>query len=165
MGHAMGHVLRKSPLQKALLARFGTLIILCAGCLSFLILHRAFGGARQPSGELDIFPRKIWQSWKVDSLRFEARDAERAMTWTLKNPAYRYEVLTDANAETYGTRLHQCNVAIHTLILCPSRAAFRTSRVRSARHRLNIQKPDSENHSSGSLAVLDHVRGGRSLGR
>jgi hypothetical protein len=101
----MGHVLRKSPLQKALLARFGTVIILCAGCLSFVILHRVFGGARQPSGELDIFPRKIWQSWKVDSLRFEARDAERAMTWTLKNPAYRYEVLTDANAETYGAAL------------------------------------------------------------
>jgi mannosyltransferase OCH1-like enzyme len=47
------------------------------------------------------FPRKIWQSWKVDPTRFEHRDNERARTWTVKNPSHRYEVLTDDNAEFY----------------------------------------------------------------
>lgn len=47
------------------------------------------------------FPRKIWQSWKVDPTRFETRDVERARTWTLKNPGHRYEVLTDDNADYY----------------------------------------------------------------
>ncbi|RFU35580.1 hypothetical protein B7463_g814, partial [Scytalidium lignicola] len=43
------------------------------------------------------FPKKIWQTWKVDPLDFEPRDLECARTWTAKNPAYRYEVLTDSN--------------------------------------------------------------------
>ncbi|KEQ60287.1 uncharacterized protein M437DRAFT_77374 [Aureobasidium melanogenum CBS 110374] len=47
------------------------------------------------------FPRKIWQSWKVDPTRFETRDVERARTWTVKNPGHRYEVLTDNNADHY----------------------------------------------------------------
>ncbi|KAI5274750.1 hypothetical protein E4T47_02187 [Aureobasidium subglaciale] len=47
------------------------------------------------------FPRKIWQSWKVDPTRFESRDIERARTWTVKNADYRYEVLTDDNADYY----------------------------------------------------------------
>lgn len=47
------------------------------------------------------FPRKIWQSWKVDPTRFETRDVERARTWTVKNPGHRYEVLTDDNADHY----------------------------------------------------------------
>ncbi|THY27434.1 hypothetical protein D6D00_04933 [Aureobasidium pullulans] len=47
------------------------------------------------------FPRKIWQSWKVDPTRFEHRDNERARTWTVKNPDHRYEVLTDDNAGYY----------------------------------------------------------------
>ncbi|KAI9827426.1 MAG: hypothetical protein M1819_006967 [Sarea resinae] len=51
------------------------------------------------------FPRKIWQSWKVDPLGFEQRDLNVARTWTAKNPEYRYEVLTDHNdlhyVETY----------------------------------------------------------------
>jgi len=48
-----------------------------------------------------IIPRKIWQSWKVDPTRFEDRDVERARTWTTKNPGWRYEVLTDDNADEY----------------------------------------------------------------
>jgi len=44
-----------------------------------------------------IFPRKIWQTWKIDPLDFEVRDSERARSWTSKNPSYRYEVLTDGN--------------------------------------------------------------------
>ncbi|KAK3111965.1 hypothetical protein LTR53_012239, partial [Teratosphaeriaceae sp. CCFEE 6253] len=81
---------------------FRTILLLCCGCTTFFVLHNAVGGLSPPSaGSTPTFPRKIWQSWKLDPLRFEARDAERAMTWTLKNPAHRYEVLTDDNAETY----------------------------------------------------------------
>jgi mannosyltransferase OCH1-like enzyme len=43
------------------------------------------------------FPRKIWQSWKIDPLGFEERDSTCARTWTSKNPGHRYEVLTDNN--------------------------------------------------------------------
>ncbi|KUJ23950.1 uncharacterized protein LY89DRAFT_571658 [Mollisia scopiformis] len=43
------------------------------------------------------FPRKIWQTWKIDPLDFETRDSERARSWTSMNPGYRYEVLTDSN--------------------------------------------------------------------
>jgi mannosyltransferase OCH1-like enzyme len=47
------------------------------------------------------FPRKIWQTWKVDPLGFEQRDLDRARSWTGKNPGYRYEVLTDGNEMPY----------------------------------------------------------------
>ncbi|OBT51004.1 hypothetical protein VE04_10030 [Pseudogymnoascus sp. 24MN13] len=47
------------------------------------------------------FPRKIWQTWKVDPLGFEERDSSCARTWTSKNPGYRYEVLTDSNDLMY----------------------------------------------------------------
>ena len=49
----------------------------------------------------DEFPKKIWQSWKVNPLEFEKRDYDTAKTWTTKNPDWRYEVLTDSNAEQY----------------------------------------------------------------
>ena len=44
-----------------------------------------------------LFPRKVWQTWKVDPLDFEQRDLDTARTWPAKNPSYRYEVLTDQN--------------------------------------------------------------------
>ncbi|KAF1811550.1 hypothetical protein P152DRAFT_399010 [Eremomyces bilateralis CBS 781.70] len=47
------------------------------------------------------FPRKIWQSWKVDPLNFEERDLNLARSWVGKNPRYRYEVLTDQNDMQY----------------------------------------------------------------
>ncbi|QIW98346.1 hypothetical protein AMS68_003864 [Peltaster fructicola] len=47
------------------------------------------------------FPRKIWQTWKVDPLGFGEKDLNLARTWTAKNPAYRYEVLTDQNDMAY----------------------------------------------------------------
>ncbi|KAL6249279.1 hypothetical protein RBB50_004342 [Rhinocladiella similis] len=47
------------------------------------------------------FPRKIWQSWKVDPLDFEERDLNCARSWVTKNPGYRYEVLTDDNDFQY----------------------------------------------------------------
>lgn len=43
------------------------------------------------------FPRKIWQTWKTDPYSFEQRDFNTAKTWTVRNPEYRYEVLTDNN--------------------------------------------------------------------
>jgi mannosyltransferase OCH1-like enzyme len=47
------------------------------------------------------FPKKIWQTWKVDPLAFEERDLTRAKSWTAMNPGYRYEVLTDGNDMNY----------------------------------------------------------------
>ncbi|CAN8099675.1 unnamed protein product [Discula destructiva] len=47
------------------------------------------------------FPKKIWQTWKTDPLQFEERDSTTAKTWTLKNPSFRYEVLTDDNDMGY----------------------------------------------------------------
>lgn len=55
------------------------------------------------------FPKKIWQSWKVDPTRFEDRDSERARTWTVKNPTYRYEVLTDDNAMSWVEEYYGAN--------------------------------------------------------
>lgn len=47
------------------------------------------------------FPKKIWQTWKVDPLSFEERDSTTAKTWTTRNPGFRYEVLTDDNDVNY----------------------------------------------------------------
>lgn len=47
------------------------------------------------------FPKKIWQSWKVNPLEFAERDLLVAKTWEQLNPRYRYEVLTDDNDEQY----------------------------------------------------------------
>jgi len=53
------------------------------------------------AGKGTTFPKKIWQTWKVDPLSFDQRDALTAKTWTAKNPYYRYEVLTDNNDLTW----------------------------------------------------------------
>ncbi|KAI0828757.1 glycosyltransferase family 32 protein [Hypoxylon sp. FL0890] len=55
----------------------------------------------QKSGSLGSFPRKIWQTWKIDPFSFEERDSLTAKTWTLKNPSFRYELLTDSNDMNY----------------------------------------------------------------
>ncbi|TLD16620.1 uncharacterized protein PgNI_00680 [Pyricularia grisea] len=47
------------------------------------------------------FPRKIWQTWKVDPMSFAERDSLTARTWTARNPNFRYEVLTDDNDMGY----------------------------------------------------------------
>lgn len=47
------------------------------------------------------FPKKVWQTWKTDPLQFEERDSTTARTWMLKNPNFRYEVLTDDNDMGY----------------------------------------------------------------
>jgi mannosyltransferase OCH1-like enzyme len=51
------------------------------------------------------FPRKIWQTWKVDPLAFEERDLSCARSWISKNPGHRYEVLTDMN-DLYYVETH-----------------------------------------------------------
>lgn len=69
-------------------------------------LHRSSHGSQKgvtPKG--DRFPRKIWQTWKVDALDFEERDLTTARTWTTKNPSHRYEVLTDNN-DLYYVETH-----------------------------------------------------------
>ncbi|KAI1102548.1 glycosyltransferase family 32 protein [Jackrogersella minutella] len=53
------------------------------------------------SGSPRGFPKKIWQTWKIDPLSFEERDSTAAKTWTTKNPEFRYEVLTDSNDMNY----------------------------------------------------------------
>jgi mannosyltransferase OCH1-like enzyme len=60
-------------------------------------------GAPPPPPKLPghTFPQKIWQTWKIDPLDFEERDSIVARTWIDKNPAMRYEVLTDANEMNY----------------------------------------------------------------
>ncbi|KAK4135548.1 glycosyltransferase family 32 protein [Trichocladium antarcticum] len=62
--------------------------------------QKHLGGAEEASQPTD-FPKKIWQSWKVDPLNFEKRDFDTARTWTTKNPGHRYEVLTDHNDVVY----------------------------------------------------------------
>lgn len=47
------------------------------------------------------FPKKIWQTWKIDPLQFDERDSTTAKTWLQKNPNFRYEVLTDNNDMGY----------------------------------------------------------------
>ncbi|KAI4853758.1 hypothetical protein E4T44_00638 [Aureobasidium sp. EXF-8845] len=78
------------------------LLILIPLCLAICVsLNLLTDGPSELVIDTERFPRKIWQSWKVDPTRFESRDIERARTWTVKNPGYRYEVLTDDNADYY----------------------------------------------------------------
>ncbi|KAH0171208.1 glycosyltransferase family 32 protein, partial [Aureobasidium melanogenum] len=78
------------------------LLVLSIVCLVICFsLNKFTNGPPELLLESKKFPRKIWQSWKVDPTRFETRDVERARTWTVKNPGYRYEVLTDDNADYY----------------------------------------------------------------
>lgn len=91
------------PLAKFLFRELRNLSLLYFGLIIYLCLYKSFGEKQRQaltSTEL-AFPRKIWQSWKVDPTRFEDRDAERARTWIMKNPALRYEVLTDGNGLAY----------------------------------------------------------------
>lgn len=83
------------------------------GCLAFilLIIYLSIAGPFDDfnTGDIDYqvtvstgkFPRKIWQTWKVDPLSFEERDLNVARSWTTKNPGWRYEVLTDQNDLLY----------------------------------------------------------------
>ncbi|KXX74588.1 Initiation-specific alpha-1,6-mannosyltransferase [Madurella mycetomatis] len=63
--------------------------------------YRTVLSPQPPSKVRSEFPKKIWQTWKVNPLRFEERDLNTARSWVSKNPRYRYEVLTDDNDMLY----------------------------------------------------------------
>ncbi|KAG9950359.1 glycosyltransferase family 32 protein, partial [Aureobasidium melanogenum] len=90
------------PLRAFLARQLQQLVVLCIICVVICFsLNKFTTGPPELLLESRQFPRKIWQSWKVDPTRFETRDVERARTWTVKNPGHRYEVLTDNNADHY----------------------------------------------------------------
>lgn len=64
---------------------------------SINVVKRELSYKQKPLAIGTKFPKKIWQTWKVDPLGFEERDSLVARTWTAKNPGHRYEVLTDGN--------------------------------------------------------------------
>ncbi|KXL41391.1 glycosyltransferase family 32 protein [Acidomyces richmondensis BFW] len=76
-------------------------------CIALLLLLVLLSGSFSGAGsKLFVsqdprFPRKIWQTWKVDPLGFEEKDLNVAKTWLAKNPDFRYEVLTDMNDMAY----------------------------------------------------------------
>lgn len=76
-------------------------------CVAALLFFFFFSGSFSNVGssmwqkKAPLFPRKIWQTWKVDPMQFEERDHNTAQTWIQKNPTYRYEVLTDQNDMAY----------------------------------------------------------------
>lgn len=77
------------------------LLILCiVGATVFLSTSYFLRGLHPPPSlvQSNPFPRKIWQTWKVDPTRFEETDMERSRSWMVLNPQHRYEVLTDGNA-------------------------------------------------------------------
>ncbi|KAK2870560.1 hypothetical protein FQN49_003089 [Arthroderma sp. PD_2] len=84
-------------------------LIGCISCLVIVIYLSVAGAFTDSKSELpqslvptmEKFPRKIWQTWKVDPLDFEKRDLDTAKSWVSKNPEYRYEVLTDQNDMYY----------------------------------------------------------------
>ncbi|KAI0896393.1 glycosyltransferase family 32 protein [Annulohypoxylon nitens] len=98
------------------LRRVITIYLTCA-CVLFIILNiDLVPSIPNPSGvfkrntiprkapeyrPLRSFPKKIWQTWKIDPFSFEERDTTTAKTWTTKNPGFRYEVLTDSNDMNY----------------------------------------------------------------
>jgi mannosyltransferase OCH1-like enzyme len=92
--------------------------IVCILFVVFLSNADIFGSPRKVAGVLkrelsyqpaptrgSQFPRKIWQTWKVDPLGFDERDLSCARTWISKNPSHRYEVLTDMN-DLYYVETH-----------------------------------------------------------
>jgi len=68
---------------------------------SRMMLKRHHTKAKHTPIQTNGFPKKIWQTWKMDPLNFEERDSNTAKTWTAKNPGFRYEVLTDTNDLSY----------------------------------------------------------------
>ncbi|KAK2746809.1 hypothetical protein FQN57_002851 [Myotisia sp. PD_48] len=80
--------------------------ITCMLVIIYLSVAGAFGdigdvSSQRPGWARQKFPRKIWQMWKVPALDFEYKESEVARTWLAMNPEYRYEVLTDDNADDY----------------------------------------------------------------
>lgn len=82
--------------------RLRRIVSTCASLLLIcVLLTGSFGHHGLFHPKKSVFPRKIWQTWKVDALSFEKRDSEKAKSWLVKNPGMRYEVLTDLNDVGY----------------------------------------------------------------
>jgi mannosyltransferase OCH1-like enzyme len=89
------------------------LSFLCIACLLFIFYVPGSGSLNgfennlsyQTTAATGQFPRKVWQTWKVDPLAFDERDLSVARTWIQKNPGHRYEVLTDGN-DLYYVETH-----------------------------------------------------------
>jgi mannosyltransferase OCH1-like enzyme len=100
-----GNVTRMKAIRK--------LYPMCGVCILF-IFYLSWSNSLSAMGD-DIvykatlrtgqFPRKIWQTWRVDPLTFEEKYLSIAHTWIEKNPGYRYEVLTDEN-DLYYVEAH-----------------------------------------------------------
>ena len=69
--------------------------------IAFLSCGGSMNNANFFPSRPEKFPRKIWQTWKVNPFGFEGKDSAVASTWTAKNPDFRYEVLTDQNDLAY----------------------------------------------------------------
>jgi mannosyltransferase OCH1-like enzyme len=82
---------------------FVVLIILNADIFGAISRPRVFKRSAKVSPGLGDsgFPKKIWQTWKMDPFSFDERDSNTAKTWPTKNPGHRYEVLTDSNDMAY----------------------------------------------------------------
>ena len=98
---------QKAPPNLLVPKQFRRILPACIACFLFSIFFfNGFGGLQSnlmTRSELH-FPRKIWQTWKVDPLGFEERDHNLAHSWTERNPGFRYEVLTDQNDLAYVER-------------------------------------------------------------
>lgn len=53
------------------------------------------------SSQHTIFPRKIWQTWKVAPANFGDRESATVRSWHQHNAEYRYEIITDDNSLEY----------------------------------------------------------------
>ncbi|KAK4629117.1 Initiation-specific alpha-1,6-mannosyltransferase [Fulvia fulva] len=99
---------RKEGLQIGVPKQLQRVLLPACAALLFLFFVTAGNWSSATEGVKKVlhkrpahFPRKIWQTWKVDPMRFEERDHNTAQTWIIKNPDYRYEVLTDQNDLAY----------------------------------------------------------------
>lgn len=96
---------------RRVLPAYVLLVFLCLFFIDTHIFTAPFRAAQRHRRELryqkpliastPIIPRKIWQTWKIGPLAFEQRESDTAKTWPAVNPSYRYEVLTDQNADQY----------------------------------------------------------------
>ncbi|KAM5444902.1 hypothetical protein MferCBS31731_000357 [Microsporum ferrugineum] len=108
--HAMGAVKSIAPKFGGFMPRqMRRALVGCVSCL-VIVIYLSVAGAftsskhdspRNLAPTMEKFPRKIWQTWKVDPLDFDKRDLDTAKSWVSKNPEYRYEVLTDQNDMYY----------------------------------------------------------------
>ncbi|EGD97103.1 glycosyl transferase [Trichophyton tonsurans CBS 112818] len=107
---AMGAVKTIAPKFGGFLPRqMRRALVGCISCLVIVIYLSVAGAFSESKNDyphslaptMEKFPRKIWQTWKVDPLAFDKRDLDTAKSWVSKNPEYRYEVLTDHNDMYY----------------------------------------------------------------